>query len=63
VGKKTNPITKLQTSFDYYTQDIDEVLSKPFLKVAIVSHITGDTGYPQEFVRRFIDLVYLSDHI
>ena len=58
----TSIIEQLTISFNYYTQDIDDVLAKEFLITAIISHLTKDTDLPKEVVTKFVHLVYLTDH-
>ena len=47
--------------FENQTQDIEDVLYKPYLKTASISHITTDTGLPKEFVSKVVELIYLSE--
>ena len=58
-----NKIKKMIELFEYNTEDIENVLYKPFLKTAIISHITEQTKYPKSFVKSFVDLVFLSEDI
>ncbi len=43
-----------------YTQDIDNIQQKEYLNVAMTSHITRASGYPQEFVNRVVNLFFLT---
>lgn len=64
--KPQQNIYRVLESFDFYTQDIEKVLEKSWLKTAIVSHITKDLcghGIPKSFVKKTVDLIYLSAHI
>ncbi len=45
-------------SYEYHTQDIDECLKKPYLKVAVVSYIVYDTELPKNFVEKVVELIY-----
>ena len=45
----------LATAWDYYTQDIENVFSKPWLKMAIVSHMQKDTGISEDICKGYVD--------
>ena len=62
--KPQQNIYRVLESFEFYTQDIENVLDKDWLKTAIVSHITLDLcghGITRSFVKKIVDLVYQSD--
>ena len=59
-------IYRILESFEYHTKDIENIFSKEWLKTAIISHIAHDLigdGVPKSFIKKTIDLIYLSDHI
>ena len=56
-------IYRILESFSHLAIEIHNPLSKPWLKVAIVSHIKHETGYPEPFIKDIVDLVYLSEDI
>jgi hypothetical protein len=56
-------IIRVIREFEDITTDIENVLGKPFLKTAIVSHIKRATKLPEEFVREVVEVIYLSDNL
>ena len=61
--KPIQAIYRIIEAFEYLTDDIDSPLDKKWLKVAIVSHIAGDSPYPKEYIEKVIDIIYLSNDL
>ena len=59
----TQTVLAVCKSFEFFTSDIGEVLSKPWLKVAIKSHIQKDTGLPRAFVSAAVNLIWASNEV
>ena len=50
-------------SFQYHTQSVEDVLYKPWLKTALVSHIERDTGAPKRYIQKVVNVIYESEDI
>ncbi len=53
----------IMDSFQYHSQDVENVLHKPWLKTALCSHIERDTGAPRGYVEKVVNVIYESEDI
>ena len=58
--KPTQNIYRVIESFNYLTDDIERPLDKGWLKPALISHIKNELDMPEEFIKKAIELIYLS---
>lgn len=49
--------------FVYLSTDVEDLMTKTWLKTAMISHITERLKLPKEVVEKTVDLIYLADNI
>ena len=60
----TGIIIDLVKSFDYLVQDIENPMYKTWLKDSIKSNMASQNkDIPREIIDKFVELVYLTDHV
>lgn len=47
-------------SIQYYTQDINNIEAKDFLKPALIGYVYNDTGLPRDYVVRAVNLYFMG---
>jgi len=50
--------TDLESDFNYYTADIENLQDKPFLKTAIVSHMECGNDYGHKLNSQFVQIFF-----
>ena len=64
MSNPTGLIVDLCKDFNGLTTDINDVLSKDWLRTAIKSHLhVANKDIAREFTDKLVDLIYLSDHL